>query len=258
MHRDIAHPINPAFREIVQSQVIEKFRAESELAKSPDYTPADIDAEYEEKVVEIPEDTGANYAPSEYDQLIAGLNKGATQESPRERETRPVPPAPTPRAPRQNDRHRSEHNDRSARPARNGPPRQTQKADSRRSESSRSTRNHGSNIRPARPLPVTAQSEAESPDEVNGNIAQPDQQSPPPVARRPAPSRRVEERPPPRRAAEERPVPRKVEDPPVERRMEEPAARRVEAPPVQRPSPTPPAPQKKAGKMEDLPFGAGL
>jgi len=47
MHRDIAHPINPTFREIVQSKVIEKYRAESELAKDPDYTPPDIDAEFE-------------------------------------------------------------------------------------------------------------------------------------------------------------------------------------------------------------------
>src|SRR5262245_36103902 len=48
MHRDIAHPINPTFREVVQNTVIEKYRAEAELAKSPDYKPKDIDAEFDE------------------------------------------------------------------------------------------------------------------------------------------------------------------------------------------------------------------
>ena len=261
MHRDIAHPINPTFREIVQSRVIEKYRAESELAKSPDYAPVDIDADYEEKIVEaaqVPEETESSYGPSEYDQLIAGLNKGASLDPPREREARSAPPPANPRPPRPIDRPRSESNDRPARPARNAPPR-PQRADSRRSEGGRPPRNQGSNSRPAQSPPGVAQEDFDEVNEVNGNVAPRDQRPAPRTGRRPAPvqPRRTEERPPPRRA-EERPATRNTEAASVARQFDDPAPRREEPPPPPRPSPMPTAPPKKPGKMEDLPFGAGL
>jgi len=84
LHRDIAHPINPAFREIVQSRVIEKYQTELELAQDPDYAPVDLDSELE-VVAEEPRD---NRGPSEYDQLIAGLKNGTV--APGEREPRPT------------------------------------------------------------------------------------------------------------------------------------------------------------------------
>ena len=48
LHRDIAHPLNPGFRELVQNRVIEKYQAELELARDPNYAPADIDHDLEE------------------------------------------------------------------------------------------------------------------------------------------------------------------------------------------------------------------
>jgi stage V sporulation protein G len=259
MHRDIAHPINPTFRETVQNCVIEKYRAESELAKSPDYAPVDIDADYEEKILEVVEEPESSYGPSEYDQLIAGLNKGASLEPPRERETRPAPPVSAPKPPRQNDRPRSESNGRQARPARSAPPRAPQRGDSRRSDGGRPPRNQGSSVRPAPAPPVAAQWETDAVDEVNGNVAPRDQQPAPRTGRRPSvpQPRRTEERPPPRRA-EARTALRKTEEATVVRQVDEPATRREKAPVTTRPSQAPSAPQKKPGKVEDLPFGAGL
>ena len=72
LHRDIAHPINPSFREIVQSRVIEKYTAELELAQDPDYTPVDIDNDPEE----VAEEQNHRQEPSEYDRLIASLKSG--------------------------------------------------------------------------------------------------------------------------------------------------------------------------------------
>jgi stage V sporulation protein G len=83
LHRDIAHPINPAFREIVQTRVIEKYQTELELAQDPDYAPVDLDSEHEE----VAEEPGDNHGPSEYDQLIAGLKSGS--DAPSEHEPRP-------------------------------------------------------------------------------------------------------------------------------------------------------------------------
>lgn len=262
MHRDIAHPINPTFREIMQNSVIEKYKAESELAKSPDYAPVDIDADYEEKVVEAPVESESTYGPSEYDQLIAGLNKGTALDPPREREPRPAAPAPAPRPPRQNDRQRAQVNhDRPARPGRNNAPgRAPQRDDGRRSEPPRPTRNQGSNVRPAAPPSVPAQQDFDALDEVNGNVAPREQLVPPPrTGRRPAsPPRRTEERPAQRRT-EERPAPRNAEEPPaIKRQVDEPPTRPAEPPVAPRPLPTPGTATPKRSKMEDLPFGAGL
>ena len=48
LHRDIAHPINPAFRELMQTKLIERYTAERELAQQPGYKPADVEAELDE------------------------------------------------------------------------------------------------------------------------------------------------------------------------------------------------------------------
>lgn len=45
LHRDIAHPIKAAFRQMLQEQVIEAFNEELERADSPDYEPSDLDYE---------------------------------------------------------------------------------------------------------------------------------------------------------------------------------------------------------------------
>ncbi len=272
MHRDIAHPINPTFREIVQSRVIEKYRAEAELSKNPDYVPVDIDADFEEKVQEISEDTGSQYAPSEYDQLIAGLNKGAGAQPAREREPRPIPAAPSPRPPRTNDRRHGD--DRPPRPQRGPAQRSSQKPDTRRSEPARPPRNHGSQPRIA-PLPPIYSDEPDSAmDEVNGNVAPPAESRRESSPRRPSPPRRGEDRPPPRRTQERspernpRPMPVEPVKDEVPPRRVEPihdvvASRPVEPPAAPRPTPAPPkpappAPTRKYEKAEDLPFGAGL
>jgi stage V sporulation protein G len=50
LHADIAHPINSACREVIQTAVIKAFQEEKERAKQPGYvcTYDDIDGEYEE------------------------------------------------------------------------------------------------------------------------------------------------------------------------------------------------------------------
>lgn len=248
MHRDIAHPINPTFREIVQNRVIEKYREESELAKNPDYTPPDIDGDYGENT----EDSSSGFAPSEYDQLIAGLNKGS-QETTREREPRP---APAPRPPRQQDRRRNDQVDRAPRPSRPAPQRSSGhgRGDSRRSENSRPVR--GQTPRP----PASTRSQIEPDEEINGNIAVPGER--PAYIRRPqpAPHRKVEE---PARMAEPRldqfdePLPRK--EPVPVRRVEPPVARQTDSqPPPSRPAPAPQPKQAPPPPNDDLPFGAGL
>lgn len=100
LHRDIAHPINPAFRELVQARVIERYTAERELAGQPGYQPADLDAEFDEIAdasasadgQEVP---AAASAISEYDALIASLRSGSGQ-SPAPRVQPPAPRAPKP------------------------------------------------------------------------------------------------------------------------------------------------------------------
>jgi stage V sporulation protein G len=49
LHRDIAHPINTEFRELVQERVIQAFHDELELAKQPGYEPRDLEAGMEEE-----------------------------------------------------------------------------------------------------------------------------------------------------------------------------------------------------------------
>jgi stage V sporulation protein G len=74
LHRDIAHPITPSFREHLQTRVIEAYEAETELARDPGYAPPPLDADDETFT------TRPHREASEYDTLIADLrgNGGAS------------------------------------------------------------------------------------------------------------------------------------------------------------------------------------
>lgn len=87
LHRDIAHPINPAFRELVQSKIIERYTAERELAGLPGYQPADLDAELDEiadaSVAQDVQDVPVAASElTEYDALIASLRSGSSDSPP--------------------------------------------------------------------------------------------------------------------------------------------------------------------------------
>jgi len=96
LHRDIAHPINPAFRELVQTKIIERYTAERELAGQPGYQPTDLDAEHDE-IVDTPDVQDAHDVPvviselTEYDALIAGLRSGSGDPQPAPRGPKPEP-----------------------------------------------------------------------------------------------------------------------------------------------------------------------
>ncbi|MBI3834008.1 MAG: septation protein SpoVG family protein [Planctomycetes bacterium] len=97
LHSDVAHPISATFREKIQQQIIEKFQQEKELARDPNYEPADIDAEFEDQEVTetaVPETKkpalvtppvaprrDPNFDFTDYDSLIAGLRSGTRAES---------------------------------------------------------------------------------------------------------------------------------------------------------------------------------
>ena len=99
LHRDIAHPINPAFRELVQTKVIERYTAERELAGQPGYTPADLDADLDE-IADTTNTQDAHDVPvetseiTEYDALIAGLRSGSSDPQPAPRVQAPVTRGP--------------------------------------------------------------------------------------------------------------------------------------------------------------------
>jgi len=97
LHRDVAHPINPSFRETLQTRVIQAFEAELEASKQPGYRPAELEEESSEHVAEpVSEPVEATEELTEYDALIAGLRAGSGP--PRaELPTRP-PPRPRPAA----------------------------------------------------------------------------------------------------------------------------------------------------------------
>jgi stage V sporulation protein G len=68
LHADIAHPINSACREVIQTAVIKAFQEEKERAKQPGYTCNydDFEADYEES----------------YTQLISELNPAGRAQGP--------------------------------------------------------------------------------------------------------------------------------------------------------------------------------
>ena len=194
LHRDIAHPINPSFRETVQSRVIAAFETERELAKSPDYQPADLDAESDD----LHEINDAGFGPTEYDTLIAGLKAGHEAPS-ADVERRPGPPSRPQNRPMQ--RPASPHGAQGDR--RGGPPRN---APGRRPEASPA----GSTPRPARNMPSPTESAALAVvDEITEAIrpGEEDVQRPRPAAvavrppPRPAPVRETPRTDPPRTAA---------------------------------------------------------
>jgi stage V sporulation protein G len=65
LHADIAHPINSACREVIQSAVLKAFQAEKERSKQPGYvcTYDDFDSDYDG-------------TPSTYSQVVGELNSG--------------------------------------------------------------------------------------------------------------------------------------------------------------------------------------
>lgn len=101
LHRDIAHPINPAFRELVQTKIIERYTAERELAGQPGYQPTDLDAELDE-IADTSNAQDVHDVPvviselTEYDALIASLRSGSGDAQPAPRVQPPLPRDPTP------------------------------------------------------------------------------------------------------------------------------------------------------------------
>jgi len=100
LHRDIAHPINPAFRELVQTKIIERYTAERELAGQPGYQPTDLDAEHDE-IADTLDVQDAHDVPvviseiTEYDALIASLKSGSGDPQPAPRVQPPARRGPT-------------------------------------------------------------------------------------------------------------------------------------------------------------------
>src|SRR6202166_1262364 len=64
LHADIAHPINSACREVIQSAVLRAYNEERERSKQPGYicTYDDLDAEYEETYNQVMSEITANRA----------------------------------------------------------------------------------------------------------------------------------------------------------------------------------------------------
>jgi len=99
LHRDIAHPINPAFRELIQTKIIERYTSERELAGQPGYQPTDLDAEHDE-IADSSETQDAHDVPvviselTEYDALIASLRSGSGDPQPAPRVQPPVSRVP--------------------------------------------------------------------------------------------------------------------------------------------------------------------
>jgi stage V sporulation protein G len=80
LHADIAHPINSACREVIQSAVLKAFKEEKERSKMPGYvcTYDDFDSDYD--------------APVSYGQVVSDMNGTARIF----RRGRQAPPAPAP------------------------------------------------------------------------------------------------------------------------------------------------------------------
>ncbi|MBI1904443.1 MAG: septation protein SpoVG family protein [Planctomycetia bacterium] len=97
LYADIAHPINSACRELVQSRVIEAYRQEMERAKQPGYAPhyddydLDLDAEAESAGQSRRVDPAAPQPP-------APMPGGSPAAAPAPVAAQPTTPAPTPMA----------------------------------------------------------------------------------------------------------------------------------------------------------------
>jgi len=95
LHADVAHPINSACRERIQTAVIKAYEAELECAKSPDYEPPKYD-DFEDDIVEetlSPAAAGASGGDeneksdgfNDYDSLIADLKRDAASRQDKQR-----------------------------------------------------------------------------------------------------------------------------------------------------------------------------
>ncbi len=87
-HRDIAHPITPEFRQLVQEQVLEAYRSECDKPKDAEYAPASVEADdhHENDHHENDDRQNADHeddhhkvadVASEYNSLIADLKGGS-------------------------------------------------------------------------------------------------------------------------------------------------------------------------------------
>jgi len=258
LHRDIAHPINPTFREMVQLKVIESYKSELEASRLPGYKPVGVEEEEEsmaEPTVErLSDPVEVTQEMTEYDALIAGLKPGGASRSDSDRGGRPPqqrsqrPPAP--REAQRSGNERQPGSDSRGRSS-GGRPGQEPRRD-------RGGDRPGS--RPPRgPAPVDPQRDRTTRETVEpvhyefaDDIEVPAVATAPPPAPKPAP-------PPPRREAPPREV-RRSEAPPAPRET-----RRSEAPPApretRRPEPAPaPAPPRPAAPADDDgdSFGAGI
>lgn len=84
LHADVAHPINTACREQIQSAVIEAYRKELEASASPDYQPQPCDDDDE-------------FAGSDYEDLVSELKESASRRAAARAERHRIPlPADVP------------------------------------------------------------------------------------------------------------------------------------------------------------------
>lgn len=271
LHRDIAHPISPTFREKMQQRVIDRYTEEMELAKNPDYAPADIDQDFEEqesqaptaevqspahvqaparprtsKPAAAPAQTGYDF--TDYDALIAGL-RGGGKPMP-ESEPAPVRAQSNPRSQRQSNNEGGPRGERPAPPARRPQGDRPAYAE-RNSQPDRPIQAE----RPAqveRPAPV----ERSSPDRTSQGD-RPQQGDRPPQGPRPMRGQRDQRGGPPQRSPQ--PAMRPAQ-PRTEVSFEEPRQEARAAAPISQPRETVVVPQTapNADVETDTPFGAGI
>ncbi|MBI4718753.1 MAG: septation protein SpoVG family protein [Planctomycetes bacterium] len=231
IHRDIAHPITPSFRELLQNRVIEGYRQELRRSRDPDYLPQDEEvAEVAEPVeptvaaepVDEAETVELNYGNSEYDSLIAGLKSGYKEvdDAPASRPR----PAPAGRRPQ---------------PSR-GPERNRQDQPQRRQPSGDRPRESG-----------PGGNRGQRPQEQAGRPGQR-----PPMSK----PRSAEGRPDAGRRQERAAAPAGANGPDRGPGRDRPAEPRPAREPVRQPVPEAPkeAPAASSGGEDELPFGAGI
>lgn len=225
LHRDIAHPINPTFREMVQARVIEFYNKELEASQQPGYKPVtEVEEESPADPVEVTQEM------TEYDALIAGLKTGDRDEDNRGNRA-PQAPRPqrggAPQGPRQGGDRRGGGDRGRSQGGRGGEPRRDRGGD--RSGPPRQNRGPSAPT----PAPTRERSDQEKPAPVHYEFA--DDVEQPAVATAPPPPRPAS---PPRR------------EPPRE-------VRRAEAPPPP-PRPTSPPPVATPVSDDGDAFGAGI
>jgi len=231
LHRDIAHPITPAFRQSLHQAIIEAYQLECERAKDPNYDseaveseePEALEAVVEEVIVEEPAEEEEDDGVTEYDALIADLRRGGGDHGNRRDVVRPQP-IRKPVSSDQGDRGRSSQ---PQRPRNDGPARRPAPAP-----------------RPAAPPPRSPSPQAPRP--------QPPKRTAVPVSSRPEPPRAPQ--PAPVAAVAKREVV-EVREAPV---IAKPVPRRPEPAPKPAVRRDPPPVINDDTESESLPFGAGI